>query len=94
MCTIGPLRFAGFLNAFRAKHPGVRLCLIERTPGQLKDMLDRGELDVAIMAQPEPFEDRFRVSPLYRERFVVAFGPGHRFEKMSAMRMADLDGES
>jgi DNA-binding transcriptional LysR family regulator len=94
MCTIGPLRFAGFLNSFRAKHPGVRLSLIERTPDQLKEMLDRGALDVAIMAQPEPFEDRFRVSPLYREQFVVAFGPGHRFEQMNGVRMADLDGES
>ncbi|HTO82446.1 MAG TPA: LysR family transcriptional regulator [Methylomirabilota bacterium] len=94
MCTIGPLRFGGFLNRFHTQHPGVRLSLIERTPSQLSGMLDRGELDVAIMAQPDPFDERFRPEPLYGERFVVAFAPGHRFAQLNAVRMADMDGES
>ena len=94
MCTIGPLRFGGFLSRFHGQHPGIRLSLIERTPSQLADLLDRGELDVAIMAQPDPFDERFRSEPLYGERFVVVFGPGHRFAEMNAVGMADMDGES
>jgi len=94
MCTIGPLRFAGFLSRFQSQHPGIRLSLIERTPSQLKELLERGELDVAILAQPEPFEDRLRTTRLYIERFVVGFAPGHRFESTNAVRMADMDGEN
>ena len=29
MCTIGPLRFIGFLNAFRELHPGIEVTVIE-----------------------------------------------------------------
>src|SRR3954454_9953715 len=35
MCTIGPLRFVGFLNRFRADHPGIELTLSERAPPPL-----------------------------------------------------------
>jgi LysR family transcriptional regulator, hydrogen peroxide-inducible genes activator len=34
------------------------------------------------------------VQPLYRERFVVAFPPGHRFDSQNGVRLADVDGES
>ena len=44
-------------------------------------MLEEGCLDLAIMAEPQGFAERFNVEPLYRERFVVAFPPGHRFER-------------
>ena len=94
MCTIGPLRFAGFLSRFRSQQPGIRLSLIERKPSDLAAALHGGELDVAVMAQAAPFDDRFRVEPLYPERFAVGFALGHRFQKMAAVRMADMDGES
>jgi DNA-binding transcriptional LysR family regulator len=57
-------------------------------------MMDQGELDVAIMAKPDPFEDRFHVRPLYEEPFCVAFAAGHRFEERNTVRVADMDGES
>jgi len=34
------------------------------------------------------------VQRLYRERFVVAFPAGHRFERRNALRFLDLDGEN
>src|SRR5262245_8659532 len=94
MCTVGPLRFAGFLCRCRSQQPGVTLTLIERKPSDLASALHGGELDVAVMAQPTPFDERFRVEPLYRERFAVGFAPGHRFQRMTEVRMADMDGES
>ncbi|KQP73187.1 hypothetical protein ASF41_18735 [Methylobacterium sp. Leaf111] len=57
MCTIGPMRFVGFLNHFRVAHPGIELTLIEGVPARLSEMLLAGELDVAIMAQPDGFSD-------------------------------------
>jgi DNA-binding transcriptional LysR family regulator len=94
MCTIGPLRCVGFLSRFRQDHPGIELTLTEETPARLTELLQEGKIDVAVMAQPEPFPERFDVHLLYRENFVVAFPPGHRFEAMNAVRIADVGGES
>ena len=94
MCTIGPLRCVGFLSRFQKDHPGIELTLTEETPARLTELLQEGKIDVAVMAQPEPFPERFDVHLLYRENFVVAFPPGHRFETMNAVRIADVGGES
>ncbi|MCI0430412.1 MAG: LysR family transcriptional regulator [Rhodospirillales bacterium] len=94
MCTIGPLRFIGFLNRFRTDNPGIELTLMEATPARLSALLTSGQLDVAVMAQPESFDERLVVLPLYRERFMVAFPPGHRFESRNALTVEDIAGES
>jgi len=78
MCTIGPARFMGFLARFRDANPGCDLTLVERVPGGLSQMLLQGELDLAVMAQPDAFNERLDVLPLYRERFCIAFPAGHR----------------
>ncbi len=94
MCTIGPLRFVDFLSHFHRDNPGIDLALKESVPGQLSNLLAEGALDVAVMAQPDAFGERFDIKDLYRERFVVGFAPGHRFEKMNAVPLAQLDGEA
>lgn len=94
MCTIGPLRFVGFLNRFRTDNPGIELTMVEETPARLAELLMEGKLDVAVMAQPGPFDERLVVQRLYRERFVVAFPPGHRFEARNALTVEDIAGES
>jgi len=94
MCTIGPLRIVGFLADFRRKNPGIELSMLETTPTRLTGLLNEGKLDLAVYAQPEPFPERFDVTPLYRERFSVAFPPGHRFARKNAVRVADMDGEN
>lgn len=94
MCTIGPLRGIGFLDAFRRRHPGITIRLLEGAPSRLAEMLGEGALDVALMAQPMPFDERFDVAPMYHEQFVIAFPSGHRFEAQNAVRFRDLDGET
>jgi DNA-binding transcriptional LysR family regulator len=94
MCTIGPLRCVGFLSRFQKDHPGIELTMTEDTPARLVELLNEGKIDVAVMAQPEPFPERFDVHPLYCENFVVAFPAGHRFDRMNAVRIADVGGES
>jgi DNA-binding transcriptional LysR family regulator len=93
MCTIGPLRFVGFLNRFRADHPGVELTMTECVPARLSEALLQGELDVAVMAKADGFDARLRSELLYPERFVVACGAGHRFARRNAVAMQDMDGE-
>ena len=94
MCTIGPMRCIGFLSRFQKNHPGIELTMTEDTPARLVELLSEGKIDVAVMAQPDPFAERFDVHPLYRENFVVAFPPGHRFSSINAVRIADVGGES
>lgn len=94
LSTIGPQRFVAFLSGFRARNPGVEVALTDAAPGQLSEMLMHGRIEIAIAAQPGPFDESLRVHPLYRERFVIGFGAGHRFEKAKHVRLADLEGES
>lgn len=94
MCTIGPLRFVGFLNQFRTKNSGVQVSLIEAVPGQLSQLMLDGRIDVALMAQPAAFHERFRAQELYQERFVVAFPASHPFRSKNAVELADMDGQN
>jgi LysR family transcriptional regulator, hydrogen peroxide-inducible genes activator len=94
MCTIGPLRGISFVTDFWRSNQGIEITLREGVPQHLGELLREGELDLAVMSQWEPFDDRFNVQPLYRERFVVAFPPGHRFAGQNGVRLDDLNGES
>lgn len=93
MCTIGPGRFMGILGHFAQKNPGIMLQLVEGTPAQLRDRLEKGEIDVALMASANGFSVRFDSDTLYRERFVVAFPAGHHFANMNAVPIAATNGE-
>jgi DNA-binding transcriptional LysR family regulator len=94
MCTVGPARFMGFLAGFRATNPGCELTLIEGPPARLSDLLLQGGLDLAVMAQPEPFSERLEVLPLYRERFCIAFPIGHCLEQQNRVQISDVAGET
>jgi len=93
MCTIGPVRFVSFLSRFRADNPGIEITLVEAVPERLSELLVKGELDVALLAQPNGFAAPLQRQPLYRERFVIACSAGHPFARKNAVRVADLDGQ-
>ena len=94
MCTVGPARFMGFLAEVHAANPGCELTLIEGVPAALSEILLQGELDLAVMAQPEPFNERLDVLPLSRERFCIAFPTGHRLEQQNRVAIVDVAGET
>jgi LysR family transcriptional regulator, hydrogen peroxide-inducible genes activator len=94
MCTVGPARFMSFLAVFHATSPGCEITLVEGVPAGLSELLLRGELDLAVMAQPEPFNERLDVLPLYNERFCIAFPAGHRLEQQNRVEIADVAGET
>jgi LysR family hydrogen peroxide-inducible transcriptional activator len=92
MCTIGPLRFVGFLNEFRNKHPGITVTVTEGVPSRLSELLLEGKLDVALMAQPQPFDVRLHSEPIYAECFGLAFCIGHPFEQRNTLCLSDVAG--
>lgn len=93
MCTIGPRRFTGLLTDFNMRHHGIQLQLVEGVPSGLSELLETGEIDVAIMASSSAFPERFDVTPLFRERFVLAFPAGHRLGQYEQIPVAAIDGE-
>lgn len=94
MCTVGPTRFTGLLADFRMRFPGISLELVEGIPAQLIAKLETDEIDIALMASAEDYPERLDVTPLYRERFLIAFPAGHRFSRVNAVSIADVSGEN
>jgi DNA-binding transcriptional LysR family regulator len=94
MCTIGPSRLIGLMSKIRRDLPGIELTLHDVVPNEVVDRLLAGSLDVALFGLPEDLPERFDRRPLYRERYLVAFPPGHRFEKKNVVRLRDMDNES
>ena len=64
------------------RHKGIQLQLVEGVPSKLSALLEAGEIDVAIMSTAESFPERFDVTPLFRERFMLAFPAGHRLGRV------------
>jgi LysR family hydrogen peroxide-inducible transcriptional activator len=93
MCTIGPTRLIDFMRRFHERHPGVAVHLRDGKGLALQEWLLNGELDLAIYGLPGELDNRLHVKPLFSERFVIAFGAGHRFATLNAVPMRELHGE-
>lgn len=94
MHTIGPARLGRFLERYRNDHPRAELAVSAGALPDLLAQLERGELDFALASAPEGLPDAFRAETVYRERYVVVFRPGHRFERLDTVGLADVAGES
>jgi LysR family hydrogen peroxide-inducible transcriptional activator len=92
MCTIGPRMLIDLLSKFQGQNPSLEIYIRDANAESLVDLLDRGEIDVAIMSFPGEVPDRYHAMPLYEERFVIAFAPGHPFEGLDTVRARDLNG--
>ncbi len=94
MCSVGPRRFTALLGDFRLRYPGISVRLVEGSLKQLCARLESGDLDVAILADPEEYSERFQTRLLSRERFLVAFSTSHRFNSFDAVPVKEVDGEN
>lgn len=92
MCTISPLVIANFLRAIRESLPTVDLTIVELGGQQLLDAIMKGEMDVALVGLPD-LPERLDPIPLFSERYGVAFAKGHRFERLNAVSIKELDSE-
>ena len=93
MTTVGPVRVSRFFQRFHQSNPGVELTVRDATLPVLLHDLECGELDLAVVSTPKGLGDTFRSEPLYRERYVVVFPPGHRFNRLTGIALTDLSGE-
>jgi DNA-binding transcriptional LysR family regulator len=83
----------GVIDRFRRAHGGMDLQFIAAGPGNVRERLTEGGVDAAIYSSPEVDPPDFHALELFRERFTVAVGPGHRFAMLDEVRLSDLAGE-
>ncbi|MBM3516368.1 MAG: LysR family transcriptional regulator [Alphaproteobacteria bacterium] len=93
MCTVGPARLIGLVKELRREVPTLTLSLSEDTLENLLERMIAGDLEVAVLATPEPLPDRLDFTLVYRERYVIAFPPRHRFESMPVVKIRDVNDE-
>jgi hypothetical protein len=53
--------------------------------------LEKGDIDFALVSAPPGLPDTIRAEPAYRERYMVVFPPGHRFERFNTIALADVN---
>jgi DNA-binding transcriptional LysR family regulator len=90
MCTIGPSRMIDFFSAFHNANAEIQLYLKDAPATQLEQMLENGDLNVAIYCKPTPLADKFHLLPLYEERFVLAVAPSHPFANRQRVTFKEL----
>jgi len=93
MSTIGHVRFSRFLAQFQTEHEGVEVAVSESDIADLKEKLDAGDLDVAVLNPMQGLGDSFHVRQLYVERYLVILPPDHRFVRQNVVELSELSGE-
>jgi DNA-binding transcriptional LysR family regulator len=94
LSTVGHMRLARFLARLQASHPGMELAVSEGSLDRLREDLDAGRLDAAILTDLGGLGESLRLVPLYEERYVVVIPPQHRLGGMNAVTLQDLSGEN
>lgn len=85
--------FTGYLAELRSLAPDMELRVWEANCEEIDTALLAGEIDIALTSTPGS-DERVRTLPLFQESYLVAFAPGHRFERMNAVPMRELGGEN
>lgn len=90
--TVAPFLLPAALPAIRRAHPALRLELHEARTLDLVEALERGELDLLLLALEAPLGDAATL-PLLDDPFLLAVPRGHRLAARKRVREADLAGE-
>lgn len=93
MTTIGPMRIARLIAAFRERSPGVEIAVRDASPDALVALLDTGAIDVAILNPLDGLADTLATEFLYEEPYRVVFRPDRRDEAGRPVTLRELSGE-
>jgi DNA-binding transcriptional LysR family regulator len=93
MCTIGPQLVAELMIRFQAAHPDVEVRVIDAGAPQMVELLEKGDLEVAIVGVPGELPESLHQLPVFEERFVIVLPQNHRLVAHDQIRAAELDKE-
>lgn len=91
--SIGADVLTGYLATLRSEAPELELHIWEANCEELEGALLGGEIDIALTSAVD-LDERIRLIALFREAFYISFAPGHRFGRMNAVPMRELQGEN
>jgi LysR family hydrogen peroxide-inducible transcriptional activator len=91
--TVAPFLLPGILPKVRRAYPALRLELHEAQTAQLVDALERGKLDLLLVALEAPLGE-VATLPLFDDTFLLAVPPGHRLANRKRVKETDLTGEA
>ncbi|MFD9741514.1 LysR family transcriptional regulator [Umezawaea sp. NPDC059074] len=80
------------VRGFREAHPLVRFRLVQNSRQEMLDQLDRGEIDLVIVAPP-PDSPGVEVAFLLEQELVLVVPAGHRLASRESVRVAELVDE-
>lgn len=90
--TIAPYYLAPRLGQFAARYPDVELRLVEAVTSKLVELLQAGELDIAVVGLPVRSPDLL-CSELFREPICLAVSQRHRLASRPVVKIAELREE-
>lgn len=90
--TLGPQAIANLLRDARAADPDRLIDLTDGDAAGLARLLDRSEIDLAILHLDETTGRHHHRLPLWRERYALAVPPSHPLAGRTVCRLADLHG--
>ncbi|MCP5088069.1 MAG: LysR family transcriptional regulator [Rhodobacteraceae bacterium] len=93
MSTVGHVRLSRFLAKYQKDFDGVEVAVSEASLEELKQRLEDGDLDLAILNPRDGLGEGFNVIDLYEERYIVIIPPGHSLAGQNAIKLADLSGQ-
>jgi LysR family hydrogen peroxide-inducible transcriptional activator len=91
IATLGPYYLPLVLRDVRARFPMLELRVEEGRTESLMEALQRGALDMVLLALPAPAEGLV-AAPLFFEPFLLAGPAGHALQARPELTIADLDG--
>src|SRR5579863_3433902 len=92
--AVGMGSFSTFAVQFGKRHPGIELEIVAEPVEEPYDILNRGEIEVAVVISPTTPDPRLAYRDIYDESLVVAFRTGHPFERRARIAVEDLQGET
>lgn len=87
--TIGEIITVPLVRVFRREHPQLELSFVSAFSGYLMDWQQRGELDLAVLYDPQTTR-ALRTRPLLLESFFLIAGPDSGLAPGSVLRFAEL----
>ena len=93
VCTLGPQRLVELFARLEKALPDFEVSLTESKARDVLEQLLAEDIDVAVSCQPS-YPEEVAVMPLFRERYVIAFAKGHRFEAVDEVALDELIGEN
>lgn len=91
--TVAPYLLPKMLKFLSGNYPAIRVHVEEGRVSALVSQLERGDIDVALMATPVGNGELLEI-PVYRERLLAYIAPGEPIYRQEVLRVGNLPAES